>query len=251
MGNMTGKYVKHLQRDLVKLVGIFTLATLELVKLRNCARAPLKPAGSLSQLRPGPETLWIQKSSKSRKMKAAPITNTIKRLWDALKPSNNPFNALAEHPYNDSQGNEDEDDLDIFPMAEEYKLESDTTLVISTPGFRQLAFLQQGEDLDAHVPSDNGSPHYKYLVIDEKQMYTAKITPSNRPTPEGCVSSLDIPASATVIARPSYPPSPISPKRLIRSHKLWKTLRWGCYGWREVRGDGNLHKKTVLRKISF
>jgi len=40
MGKMTENYVKHLHRDLVKLTGIFTRATIDLVELRNNARAP-------------------------------------------------------------------------------------------------------------------------------------------------------------------------------------------------------------------
>jgi hypothetical protein len=87
------------------------------------------------------------------------------------------------------------------------------------------------------------------VIDDDEQMYTARISPSNRPTPDGWVSSLDIPTSATVIVRPSYPPSPISPKRLIRSHKLWRRLRWGCYGWREVRGDGNCYYRAIYFSI--
>ena len=54
---------------------------------------------------------------------------------------------------------------------------------------------------------------------------------------------------ATVITRPSYPPSPISPKRLILSHKLHGKLRWSCYGWREVRGDGNCYYRAIYFSI--
>jgi hypothetical protein len=87
------------------------------------------------------------------------------------------------------------------------------------------------------------------MIVDDEQEYTAKISPSNRQTPRGCVSSLHIPGLAIVIARPSYPPSPISPKRLILSHNLYSRLRWSCYGWREVRGEGNCYYRAIYFSI--
>ena len=66
--------------------------------------------------------------------------------------------------------------------------------------------LQRGDTLDAHIHPANDSPYNKYLVVDTEQDYTAKISPSNRATPDGCVNSLSIPDMAIVIARPSYPP---------------------------------------------
>jgi hypothetical protein len=87
------------------------------------------------------------------------------------------------------------------------------------------------------------------MVVDDEQDYTAKISPSNRQAPRGCVSSLHISDLAIVIARPSYPPSPISPKRLILSHNLYSRLRWSCYGWREVRGEGNCYYRAIYFSI--
>ena len=63
------------------------------------------------------------------------------------------------------------------------------------------------------------------------------------------VSAVGIPDLATVIVRPSYPPTPILPKRLIQSHKHFNTLRRSCYGWREVRGDGNCYYRAIYFSI--
>ena len=133
--------------------------------------------------------------------------------------------------------------------VEEHKVQHGITLELRKPGTSQLITLQEGANLDEHVSLGNNTSYTKYMVLEDEQVYTAKISPSNRQTPRGCVSSLSIPDLATVIARPSYPPPPISPKRLILSHNLYGKLRWSCYGWREVRGDGNCYYRAIYFSI--
>ena len=277
MGSMTDTYSKHLHRDLVKLVGIFAAATFELVELRNSTRASTLALGSPEQLRTEAGSVWVQVPPKKHNTgtvgkQASPAANPIKRLWDAYKSkNNNPFSVLADDTSGVSR-NDDEDDSSIEPTtelpaahkpllnsvknsrgtneyaatnAEEYKVQNEITITIDTPGHIQLAKIQQGDTLDGHIHLENDSYYHKYLVTDPEQVYTTRITPSNRAAPEGCVSSLYIPDGATVIARPSYPPMPISPKRLIQAHRFTNNLRWAFYGWREVRGDGNCYYRAI------
>ena len=137
MRSMTDNYAKHLHRDLVQLVGIFTAATFELIELRNCTRASLGPAELPGRTTPEAETVWIQVQPKNRKMrmqdkKAALVTNTIKRLWDAHEASRNSFNALVDQNCNGSQ-DANGDGLGTAFNIEEYKV-TNITLVISIPG---------------------------------------------------------------------------------------------------------------------
>ena len=253
MGSMTVSYTRHLHRDLIKMVGIFTKATFELVELRNSTRAPEKMNRPSIQQKTEVGSVWVQVQSKKRKSKtsdkkAPPVVNTINKVWEAHRLSNNPFNALASQTNNNrttSGGN----GLGAFSTVEEHKVQPGITLVLRQPDTSQLITLQEGDDLDKNISSGNNSACTKYMVVEEQQDYTVRISPSNRQAPIGCVSSLHIPEMAIVIARPSFPPSPISPKRLILSHKLYSRLRWSCYGWREVRGDGNCYYRAIYFSI--
>ena len=240
----------NIHRDLVKLVGIFTSATFDLVELRNYKLASLGQAEPAERPTQDPKTVWRQVPLKNHKIKkqgkkASPVTNTIEKLWDAHKTSRNSYNALADQNCDGSQDT-NEDALYVASEIEEYKVQSEVTMLeIKMPGSSRLITMQQGETIDTHIHTADDPNLNRYLVVEDEQVYTVKISPSNRTAPDDCISSLCIPDLATIIVRPSYPPMPISPKRLIQSHKHSSALRWSCYGWREVRGDGNCYYRAI------
>jgi hypothetical protein len=136
MQSMTDNYAKHLHRDLVKLVGIFTSATFDLVELRNHALS-LTGQGEPSVRSPVLETVWKQvptrnRNKKTRGKELASATNTIERLWEAHKLSRNSFNALLDE---ETDGDQDtrKDGLNAASTIEEYKVHKGVVMLEIKP----------------------------------------------------------------------------------------------------------------------
>ena len=151
---MGDSFTRNLQQDFVKLMRIFTRATFELVTLRNSSRAPPEPGKLFTSQRSNEGSVWIQISPKklriaqSKNKDATPAIYPIKRLWDALKPSSNPFDALYEE-YRDASHN-------CGPnTTEKYRVQSGITIEIDITCAQSSITIHQGDDLDGHIQARN------------------------------------------------------------------------------------------------